>query len=91
MHNYIIQYVYYYNPLHVSSNFVLIIRKSNCINTASGIIFSVSDRPVCRLRSSFLNLHTGRSLTENTILDAVLIQFDLLMMSTELLETCRGL
>jgi len=27
----------------------------------------------------------------NTIPDAVLIQFDLLMMSTELLETCRGL
>ena len=38
-----------------------------------------------------LNLHTGRSLTENTIPDAVLIQFDLLMMSTEFLETCRGL
>ena len=38
-----------------------------------------------------LNLHTARSLTENTIPDAVLIQFDLLMMSTELLETYRGL
>jgi len=38
-----------------------------------------------------LNLHTGRSLTDNTIQDAVLIQFDLLMMSTELLEACRGL
>jgi len=33
-----------------------------------------------------LNLHTGRSLTENTIPDDVLILFDLLMMSTELLE-----
>jgi len=33
-----------------------------------------------------LNLHTGQSLTENTIPDVVLIQFDLLMMSTELLE-----
>jgi len=32
-----------------------------------------------------------RSLTENTIPDAVLMQFDLLMMSTALLETCRGL
>jgi len=42
--------IYYYNPLHVSSNFVLFIRKSNCINTASGIVFSVSDRPVCKLR-----------------------------------------
>jgi len=67
---------------------VLIIRRSNCINTASGIVVSVSDRPVCRLRR---NLHTGRSLTENTVQDVVLIQFDLLMMSTELLETCRGL
>jgi len=56
MHSYVI-YVYYYNPLHVSSNSVLIIR-SYCINTAS---------------------------------DTVLIQFDLLMMSTVLLETCRGL
>jgi hypothetical protein len=36
-------------------------------------------------------LHTGRSLTENSIPDAVLIKFDLLMMSTEVLETCRGL
>ena len=88
MHNYVIQYVYYYNPLHVSSNSVLITMRSNCINTASGIVFSVSDRPVCRF---LLNLHTGPSLTDNTIPDAVLIQFDLLMMSTELLETCRGL
>jgi len=37
------------------------------------------------------NLHTGRSLTENTVPDAVLIQFDLLMMSAEILETRRGL
>jgi len=36
-----------------------------------------------------VNLHTGRSLTENTIADAVLIQFDLLMMNTNLLETYR--
>jgi len=40
---------------------VLIIRRSNCINTASGIVLSVSDRPVC---------DTGRSLTESTIPDA---------------------
>ena len=55
---------------------LLIIRRSNCINTASGVVFSVSYRPVCRLRSSpsgvhvekeLLNLHTGRSLIENTI------------------------
>ena len=55
---------------------------------------------MCRLRGTLsgvqvekeiFNLHPGRSLTANTIPDAVLIQFDLLMMSTELLETCTGL
>ena len=50
---------------------MLVIRRSNCINTTSGTVLSVSDRQVCRLRR---NLHTGRSLTENTIPDAVLIQ-----------------
>ena len=67
---------------------MLIIRRSNCINTASGKVSSGSDGTVCRLRR---NLHTGQSLTENTITDAVLIQFDLLMMSTVLLEICRGI
>ena len=62
---------------------MLIIRRSNCINTASGLVLSVSDRPVCA--------HTGQPLADSTIPDAVLIQFDLLMMSTVLLETCRGL
>ena len=38
-----------------------------------------------------LNLHTERSLTDNNMPDTVLIQIDLLMMSTDLLETCRGL
>jgi len=64
---------------------VLIIRRSNCINTASGIVLSV------QVEKGPLNLHTGRSLTESTTPDAVLIQFDLLMMSTVMLETCRGL
>ena len=58
-------------------------------NTAYGVVPSVSDRLVCRLRGNLLNLHTGRSLTDSTITDAVLMQCDL-MMSTELLETCRG-
>jgi len=40
---------------------VLIIRTSNFIRTASGIEFSISYRPV----------HTGRSLTEDTIPDDV--------------------
>ena len=35
------------------------------------------------------DVNTGRSFTDSTIPDAVLIQVDLLMMSTVLLETCR--
>jgi len=97
MHNYV-----YYNPLHVSSNSVLIISGSNCINAASVIVVSLRDHLVCRLRRKvgvqvekelqfLLNLHTGRSLTDSAIPDAVFIQFDLLMMSTVLLETCERL
>jgi len=41
-----------------------------------------------RRNQFLLNLHTGQSLTQRTIPDAVLIQFNLLMMSTALLETC---
>ena len=47
MHNYIVRNVYYCNPLHASSNAVHIIRRSNCINTASGTVLSLSDRPAC--------------------------------------------
>jgi len=63
---------------------VFIIMKTNCINIASGKVVQVE-------KELLLNLHTGRSLTDSTIPVAVLIQFDLLMMSTVLLETCRGL
>jgi len=34
-----------------------------------------------------MQVHTGWSLTESTIPDAVLIQFDLLMIGTVVLET----
>jgi len=33
----IFKYIYY-NPVHVSSNILLILRRSSCINTASGIV-----------------------------------------------------
>jgi len=65
---------------------MFIIRRSNCFNTAPVIVFSVGDRPVCRLRRNFsTDGHFQRVLR---ITGAVLIQFDLLI---ELLETCRGL
>ena len=62
---------------------MLIIRKSNFINTASGIV---------TLFKWPSGAQVERELSQPvTISNAVLIQFDLLMMSTTLLETCRGL
>ena len=64
----------YFISLHVSSITVLIIRRSNCINTPSG-----------SLLTGIPSSHLHRLI----IPDDVLIQFDLLMMSTVMLETCR--
>jgi hypothetical protein len=63
------------------SNVVLIIRRSNFVNTASGVVTHL------RWPSGVPDGHLQRV----TIPDAVLIKFDLLMMSTTLPETCRGL
>jgi len=47
----------YFNSLHVSSNFVLIIRRINCINTTFDICHSVS--------VTVSGLHTKRSPTQS--------------------------
>ena len=60
---------------------MLIIRRLNCIDATSGIV-SLSKWPP--------GAPDGH-LQRVTIPDDVLIKFDLLMMSTTLLETCRGL
>jgi hypothetical protein len=60
---------------------MLIIRRSNCFNTASGIV------TLCRWRSGVPDGHLQRV----TIPDAVLIQLDLLIIRTTVLETCRGI
>ena len=63
---------------------MLIIRKLNCIDAASGIVLSVSDRPVHRLRENcraVLSQPVHRTDTERTIPDAASIQFIFLMMS----------
>ena len=61
---------------------MLIIRSVNCIDAASGIVLSVSGRPVHRLREFSLNLCTGQPLKlRMAISDAASIQFTLLMMS----------
>ena len=70
---------------------MLIIKRSNCTNTASGIVTLCNwpfDMQVEReLSTCISDVHLQRV----PIPDAVLVQFDLLMMSTTLLETCRGL
>jgi len=79
----------HYNPQYVSSSIMLIIRRTNCIITASGIV--TLGRKVCRLRADLSPLSTGilyDRLQRVTIPDAVIIQFVLLMMSIILLETC---
>ena len=60
--NYFILYYVYYSPLHVSSNVVLIIRRSNFFNTASVI---VTARREGTGEQFPLDLHTGRPLTDS--------------------------
>jgi len=62
----------YFSPLHVSSNIVLIIRRSNSINAASGIVTlckwpsGMQDEGfVIQVEREPLDLHTGRPLTES--------------------------
>ena len=57
----------HYNPQHVSSSTLLILRRKNCITTASGIV-TLHKQPYSmqvesRLQSA-LHLHTVRLFTE---------------------------
>ena len=53
---------------------------------------TVGGRPVHRLNEdSSLNLCTGRPPTECNDTRCCILQFDLLMMSTIVLDTCRGI
>jgi len=75
----------YFISRRVPSITVLVIRRSNCINTSSGMI------SVCKwllgmpVRTGIPSSHLHTLI----IPDDVLIQFDLLMTSTVMLETCR--
>ena len=77
-----------YNPEHVSSSTLLILRRTNCIITASVIV------TVCKWPYSMpveggpsTGILYGR-LQRVTIPEAVIIQFVLLKMSKLPLETC---
>jgi len=63
----------HYDPLHVSSRTLLILRRTNCITTASGIV------TLCKQPCS-MQVESG--------LQSVVIKFVLLRMSSVLLETC---
>jgi len=81
----------YFICLHVSSITVLIIRRSNCINISSGMISMYKwllGMPVRREMSCLLTDIAISHLHRLIISDDVLIKFDLLMMSTVMLETC---
>ena len=82
----------YFISLHVSSITVLVVRRSNCINTSSGMISLCKwllgmpvRRELCSLLTGIPSSHLHRLI----IPDDVLIQFDLLTTSTVMLETCR--
>jgi len=75
----------HYNPQHVSSSTLLIVRRTNCIITASGIVTlckQLYSMPVESGLQSAVNRHTVRLIP-----DAVIIQFVLLRMRKVLLET----
>ena len=74
----------HHNPQHVSSNTLLIFRRTNGIITASGIV-TLCKRPYSMPVESGLQSALNRHMT---IPDAVIIQFVLLKMSKVLLETC---
>jgi len=57
----------HYNPQHVSSSTLLILRRANCVITASGIVTLCKppySMPVESVLQSALNWHTVRQFTE---------------------------
>ena len=54
----------HYDPQHVSSSTLLILRRTNCITTASGIV-TLCKQPYSMQVESALNLHTVRLFTES--------------------------
>ena len=79
------------DPQHVSSSTLLILRRTNCITTASGIVTLCKQPYSMQVESGLSPLSTCilyGCLQTVTIPEAVVIQFVLLRMSSVLLETC---
>ena len=80
-----------YDPQHVSSSALFILRRTNCITTASGIVTLHKQPYSMQVESglqSALNLHTVRLFTEGDDTRGCGDKFVLLRMSSVLLETC---
>ena len=73
----------HYDPQHVSSSTPLILRRTNCITTTSGIVTLCN-----QLYSMLSTCILYGCLQRVTIPEAVVIQFVFLRMSSVLLETC---
>ena len=79
----------HYTPQHVSSSTLLIIRRTNFITTASGIVTHCKQPYSTRVESGLLSTRVLYGCLQRvTIPEAVVIQLVLLMMSSVLLETC---
>ena len=75
----------HYTPQHVSSITQLIIIRTNCITTTSGIVTLCKQQYGTRVESRTV---LYGCLQRVTIPEAVVIKLVLLMMSSVLLETC---
>ena len=81
----------HYDPQHVFSSTLLIIRRTNCITTASGIVTLYKQPYSMQVDSGLSPLSTCilyGCLQRVTIPEAVVIQLVLLRKSSVLLETC---
>ena len=81
----------HYDTQHVSSSTLLILRRTNCITTASGIVTLCKQLYSMPVESGVSPLSTCilySCLQRVTIPEAVVIQLVRLRMSSVLLETC---
>jgi len=83
--------VLHYAPQHVSSSVLLILRRTNCITTASGIVTLCKQPYSMQVESGLSPLSTCilyGCLQRVKIPEAVVIKLALLRTSSVLLETC---
>jgi len=81
----------HYDTQHVSGSTLLILRRINCITTASGIVTLCKQPYSMQVESELSPLSTGvlyGRLQKVTMPEAVVTQFVLLRMSRVLPETC---